>query len=173
MHAEERIRVLHDRAVKELVEAHTTRKDEPLVLAVRYRRDDPGDVYLLEVLDGFPGGDDDDLLIAEFEPSPQLRILGKLHLALGSPGQPRRPSSAASPSSPTSGVAPSSSTALALLALLVRDAEAGSHGPARRAAREDGDETSGEAGHVEARLVARRSLGQTFRVPRSCRPCRA
>jgi hypothetical protein len=90
MPAEERIRVLHDRAVKELVEAHTTRKDEPLVLAVRYRRDDPdGDVYLLEVLDGFPGGDDDELLVTAFEPSPQLRILGKLHLALGSPAQIR------------------------------------------------------------------------------------
>jgi hypothetical protein len=89
MPAEERIRTLHDRAVKELVEAHTTRKDEPLVLAVRYRKDDLDDVYLLEVLDGFPGGDDDELLVTEFEPSPQLRILGKLHLALGSPGQLR------------------------------------------------------------------------------------
>jgi hypothetical protein len=89
MPAEERIRVLHDRAVRELVAAHATRQDEPLVLAVRYRTDEPADVYLLEALDGFPGGDDDELLVTEFEPSPQLRILGTLHLALGSPGQLR------------------------------------------------------------------------------------
>lgn len=85
--AEDRIHELHARAVTELVEAHKTRTDEPLVLAVRYRRDDPVDVYLLEVLRGFPGDEEDDLLTTEFEPSPQLRILGKLHLALGSPAQ--------------------------------------------------------------------------------------
>ena len=71
----------------ELIRAHAARKDEPLVLAVRYQGDDPLDVYVLEALAGFPGGDDDELLITEFEPSAQLRILGKLHLALGSPAQ--------------------------------------------------------------------------------------
>ena len=84
-----RVGELHDRAVAELVAAHKDRKDEPLVLAVRYRLDEPVDVYLLEVLAGFPGGDDDELLVTEFEPSAQLRILGKLQLALGSPAQLR------------------------------------------------------------------------------------
>jgi hypothetical protein len=84
-----RVRELHDRAVAELVAAHKGRTDEPLVLAVRYRQDDPVDVFLLEVLSGFPGADDDELLTTEFAPSAQLRILGKLHLALGSPAQLR------------------------------------------------------------------------------------
>lgn len=87
--AEQRIRELHDRAVAELVRAHEGRTDEPLLLAVRYRMDDPLDVYLFEVLAGFPGGDEDEVLTSEFAPSAQLRILGKLHLALCSPAQLR------------------------------------------------------------------------------------
>ncbi len=89
MTTDERVRELHHRAVVELVEAHKHRTDEPLVLAVRYRLEEPVDVYLFEVLAGFPGGDDDELLTTQFDPSPQLRILGKLHLALGSPAQVR------------------------------------------------------------------------------------
>jgi hypothetical protein len=89
MTTDARVREFHDRAVAELVAAHKERTDEPLVLAVRYRLDEPVDVYLLEVLAGFPGGDDDELLTTEFAPSAQLRILGKLHLALGSPSQLR------------------------------------------------------------------------------------
>ena len=89
MTSDDRIRELHDRAVRELVEAHSKRTDEPLILAVRYRLDEPLDVYLLEVLRGFPGGDDDQLLSTAYEPSAQLRILGKLHLVLGSPAQLR------------------------------------------------------------------------------------
>src|SRR5690606_14648780 len=80
---EDRIRELHDRAVHDLIEAHKQRTDEPLVLAIRFDLNDSQDVHLLEVLDGFPGGDDDELLVTDFEPSAQLRILGKLHLALG------------------------------------------------------------------------------------------
>lgn len=56
-------------------------------MAIRYRLDDPDDIYMLEVLGGFPGGDDDELLNVEFEPSANLLILGRLHLALGSPAQ--------------------------------------------------------------------------------------
>jgi len=87
MSTEDRVRQMHDRAVRDLVEAHKQRTDEPLVLAVRFDLADSQDIQLLEVLDGFPGGDDDDLLVTEFEPSAQLRILGKLHLTLGSPAQ--------------------------------------------------------------------------------------
>ena len=87
MTTEERVKQLHDDAVRQLVESHRERTDEPLVLAVRYETGDPMDVHLLEVLEGFPGGDDDELLVSEFEPSAQLRILGKLHLVLGSPAQ--------------------------------------------------------------------------------------
>jgi len=45
------------------------------------------DIHVLEVLEGFPGSDDDELLVTAFEPSPQLRIFGKLYLTLGSPAQ--------------------------------------------------------------------------------------
>lgn len=84
---EDRVKHLHERAVHDLVEAHRQRTDEPLVLAVRFDLSDAQDIHLLEILDGFPGSDDDELLVTEFEPSAQLRILGKLHLALGSPAQ--------------------------------------------------------------------------------------
>jgi hypothetical protein len=87
MSTEDRVRQMHDRAVHELVAAHKQRADEPLVLAVRFNLADAQDIQLLEVLDGFPGGDDDELLHTEFEPSAQLRVLGKLHLTLGSPAQ--------------------------------------------------------------------------------------
>ena len=87
MTIEDRVRELHDKAVQELIEAHKRRQDEPLILAVRYKLDDSQDVHVLEALRGFPGGADDELLVTEFEPSPQLRILGKLRLALGSPAQ--------------------------------------------------------------------------------------
>lgn len=87
MSADERIRELNDRAVGELIQAHKERTDEPLVLAVRRDSADGQDIHLLEVLDGFPGGDEDELLVTEFERSAQVLILGKLHLALGSPAQ--------------------------------------------------------------------------------------
>jgi hypothetical protein len=87
MSTDDRVRELHERAVRDLVEAHKQRKDEPLVLAIRFDLTDPQNVHLLEVLDGFPGGDDDELMVTEFEPSAQLRVLGKLELTLGSPAQ--------------------------------------------------------------------------------------
>lgn len=73
---EQRVKDLHDRAVQDLIAAHRQRTEEPLALAIRYGLDDPEDIHILEVLDGFPGPDDDELLITEFEPSAQLRILG-------------------------------------------------------------------------------------------------
>ncbi len=86
MTKDERLRELNDRAARELVNAHKTRQDEPLILAVRFNIDD-FDIHLLEVLRDFPGDDDDELLVTEFEPSAQLRIPGKLRLVLASPGQ--------------------------------------------------------------------------------------
>jgi hypothetical protein len=87
MNVEPRIKDLHERAVRELVEAHRHRIDEPLVLAIRYKLDAPSDIYLIEVLNGFPGAADDELLETAFEPSASLIIVGRLHLALGSPAQ--------------------------------------------------------------------------------------
>lgn len=82
------VRDLNAKAVRQLVDAHRRRTDEPLVLAVRYNHDDPrGHIHLLEVLDHFPGADDDELLVTEFGPSANLLIVGALHLALGSPAQ--------------------------------------------------------------------------------------
>jgi hypothetical protein len=86
---EERVKELHDRAVRGLVQAHRQQTEEPLLLAIRYKRDDPMNIYLLEVLRDFPGSDDDELLDTEFASSANLLILGKLHLVLGSPGQLR------------------------------------------------------------------------------------
>ena len=84
----DRVDDLHDKAVRRLVAAHRRRRDERLVLAVRFDQDDStGDVHLLEVLDRFPGGDEDELLVTEFAPSASLIIVGKLHLVLGSPAQ--------------------------------------------------------------------------------------
>lgn len=84
------IRHLNAQAVRQLLAVHQKMQDEPLVLAVRYHLDDPeGHIYLLEVLDRFPGADDDDLLVTEFAPSANLRIVGNLHLVLGSPAQLR------------------------------------------------------------------------------------
>ena len=82
------IKYLHDKAVRQLIAAHRQRTEEPLILAVRYNLDG-GDIYLLEVLDGFPGGDEDELLFTEFGPSANLIIVGRLHLVLGSPAQVR------------------------------------------------------------------------------------
>ena len=85
----DRIKELHDQAVAQLIKAHCERTDEPLILAVRYNQDEPDDIHLLEVLDGFPGGEDDELMETEFERSANLMIMGKLHLVLGSPAQVR------------------------------------------------------------------------------------
>jgi len=85
--AAERIQQLHEGSIEQLIESHKRRTEEPLVLAIRYELEDPDDVFLLEVLDGFPGGDDDELLTTEFGPSPSLLVLGTLHLSLGSPAQ--------------------------------------------------------------------------------------
>lgn len=78
---------MHEGSIEQLIESHKQRKEEPLVLAIRYELEHPDDVFLLEVLDGFPGGDDDELLTTEFGPSPSLLVLGTLHLSLGSPAQ--------------------------------------------------------------------------------------
>jgi hypothetical protein len=83
----ERINQLHEEAIQKLLNAHKERKDEPLILAIRYRLGDPQDIYLLEVLKDFPGGSDDELLSTAFERSAELFILGKLHIVLGSPAQ--------------------------------------------------------------------------------------
>lgn len=89
MNTEDRVRELNDAAVLALVNSHLQRADEPLLLGVRFRLDDPLDIHLLEVVGHFPGGDEDELLEFDYEPSARLRILGKLHLVLGSPAQLR------------------------------------------------------------------------------------
>ena len=84
--AAERIQRMHEGSIEQLIEAHKRRTDEPLVLAIRYELEQP-DLFLLEVLDDFPGGDDDELLTTDFGPSPNLLVLGTLHMTLGSPAQ--------------------------------------------------------------------------------------
>ncbi|KPA13699.1 hypothetical protein MHK_006093 [Candidatus Magnetomorum sp. HK-1] len=82
------INYLNEKAVHQLVAAHRQRTDEPLVLVIRYNYDDPNDnIYLLEVLDQFPGSDDEELLPIQFGQSANLIITGDLHLVLGSPAQ--------------------------------------------------------------------------------------
>lgn len=72
---------INDRAVRRLVNAHVNGHAEPLLLAVRYKLDS-SDVYLLEVLDGFPGAAKEPPFTSEFAPSAELQLLGKLHLTL-------------------------------------------------------------------------------------------
>jgi hypothetical protein len=79
---------LNDRAARRLVTAHARDMEERLVLAVRYGVD-LKDIFLLEVLEGFPGGADEKPLTTEFNPSPELLLLGTLHLTLVSPEQLR------------------------------------------------------------------------------------
>lgn len=80
---------LHESAVRQLVDSHVANEHEPLLLAVRFRQDDPMNIHLLEVLAEFPGGDDDEPFETEFEPSAHLRILGKLYLTLCNAAQLR------------------------------------------------------------------------------------
>lgn len=82
-----RIQHLNQSAVQTLVDEHSARSGDPLVLAVRYELDDPLDIALLEVLADFPGAPDDEPLITEFGPTASLRVVGKLHLVLASPAQ--------------------------------------------------------------------------------------
>lgn len=81
----EQARALNDQAVKHLVRAHA-RLDEPLLLAIRFKLNEPG-IHLLEVLETFPGEDDDPPLETEFSASPDVRMVGALKLAVASPAQ--------------------------------------------------------------------------------------
>ena len=82
-----RISELYEQAVSDLVDAHAKLTRSPLALAVRFRFDDPLDVHLLEVIENFPGGDEDPLFMTEFAPNERFRILGKLHLTMANPRQ--------------------------------------------------------------------------------------
>lgn len=80
------IRQVNEIAIQKLVTAHK-KLEQKLLLAVRFFKKASHDVHLLEILEPFPGPADDPLLVTEFDPSAQLRIVGKLHLALGSEQQ--------------------------------------------------------------------------------------
>jgi hypothetical protein len=86
----ERINAHYDRAVLDLVEAHSKLARSPLVLAVRFDDGKGLDVDLLEVIENFPGKEDDPLFTTELAPNERFLILGKLHLTLASPAQLRR-----------------------------------------------------------------------------------
>jgi hypothetical protein len=83
----QRLAAHYDRVVERLLRAHASQEDEPLLLAVRYNFDDPNDIFLFEVIDGFPGDPDEPLFTTEFGPNAELVILGSLHLTLASPAQ--------------------------------------------------------------------------------------
>jgi hypothetical protein len=87
----QKIDTLYDLRVRELVAAHAKLKDSPLVLAIRYGKGFKSflDVYLLEIVENFPGMPDEPPFLTEFEPSAQLLIMGKLYLTLASPDQIR------------------------------------------------------------------------------------
>lgn len=78
----------YKKAVSDLVDAHAKLKRSPLVLAVRYRQKGL-DVHLLEVIEGFPGADEDPPFTTELAPNERFLILGKLYLTLSSPAQLR------------------------------------------------------------------------------------
>jgi hypothetical protein len=77
---------INERALQRLIAVHAARLDEPLVLAIRFRRSEP-DVHLIEVLEGFPGAAGEEPFETEFPPSAELLLVGKLHLTLVSPPQ--------------------------------------------------------------------------------------
>jgi hypothetical protein len=78
---------IYDKTVKTLIKQHKGLKDEPLVLALRLTAKNPMDIDLLEVIENFPGDDDDPPFCTEFPPSPTVRVLGNLILRLVSPSQ--------------------------------------------------------------------------------------
>lgn len=88
MASKEAYEELNRRAAKRLVKAHQELDDDHLVLAIRYNHDDE-DLYLFEVLQNFPGDDDDEPFETEYKRSPDLLIIGSLHLMLASPAQLR------------------------------------------------------------------------------------
>jgi hypothetical protein len=77
---------MNEGALRRLIAAHATRLDQPLMLAVRYHQASR-DVYLLEVLEGFPGAPDGEPFEVEFAPSAELLMVGTLHLTLVNPSQ--------------------------------------------------------------------------------------
>lgn len=87
----QKIDTLYDLRVRELVAAHAKLKDSPLVLAIRYSKGLKSmlDVYLLEIVENFPGNSNEPPFLTEFGPSAQLLIMGKLYLTLASPDQIR------------------------------------------------------------------------------------
>jgi len=82
-----RVDRLHEAAVRKLIDAHKADREEPLVLAIRFPGEVIDDIYLFEVVEGFPGSDDEEFMEMKFEPSANLRTLGDFHLVLGSPAQ--------------------------------------------------------------------------------------
>lgn len=77
----------HASVVKQLVEEHAKRKDEPLSLALWFQTSDPDNIHLLEVLKRFPGPPSDELFSVESPLPPALAIRGHLHLTLASEEQ--------------------------------------------------------------------------------------
>ncbi len=83
----QRVAAHYDRAVADLVDAHAKLARSPLVLAVRFDASHGLDVHLLEVIENFPGNDDDPLFTVTLPPNERFLILGELHLTLASPAQ--------------------------------------------------------------------------------------
>lgn len=83
----QRVEQYYAAAAQDLVDAHANLARSPLVLAVRYHLKGDLDLYILEIIENFPGQDDDPPFATEFAPNERLRILGNLHLTLVSPKQ--------------------------------------------------------------------------------------
>jgi hypothetical protein len=96
----------YDHAAQDLVEAHTKLEHSPLVLAVRYHIKGDLDLHLLEVIENFPGRDEDPPFTTEFAPNERLLILGKLHLTLANPKQLEQAISASRAGRPRAKAAP-------------------------------------------------------------------
>ena len=84
-HAPTRVEEAYAERMKELVASHRHAKGQTLRLAVWYKTDHPKNLYLFEIVDGFPNGNDDsELFTVEFGGSDKFPIArqGKLYLSL-------------------------------------------------------------------------------------------
>jgi hypothetical protein len=76
--------------MKDLVTSHRKIKGQVLHLAIWYKTDDPKDLFLFEMVEGFPHGNGDpELFTVEFASSDKFPIArkGKLYLTLVNPGE--------------------------------------------------------------------------------------
>lgn len=75
-----------DLVARGLARHHRKLKEDPRLI-VRYRLSDQKNVYLLEVLGGFPAGETDQVVTYQYGPTMELMVAGDYFFTLTSPAQ--------------------------------------------------------------------------------------